>query len=144
MRPKLKRHGDEFEFRSVSEDDLRRERVVRDHVANQLAEWQSMGLVSDMRIEIGGPPRYQGLDLLRARGWTHWSHLFNARQLLVNVLLNSRSDAILKLPFANVLQHNARLSMWDTSGGGRAAVKGVFYNQALNTLYNYGARVPSM
>jgi putative DNA methylase len=30
--------------------------------------------------------------------------------------------------------------MWDTSGGGRAGVKGVFYNQALNTLYNYGAR----
>lgn len=140
MRPKKKHAGDEFEFRSVSKEDILRERIVRDYVANHFAVWQGIGLVPDMRIEIGGPPRYQGLDFLRARGWTHWSHVFNARQLLVNALLNSHSEAILKLPFANVVQHNAKLSMWDVSGGGRAAVKGVFYNQALNTLYNYGAR----
>jgi putative DNA methylase len=140
MRPKTNRKGDEFEFRSVTEDDLPRESMVLDYVTNHLGEWQIKGLIPDMRIEIGGPPRYQGLDLLRARGWTHWNHLFNPRQLLVNTLLNSRSDALLKLPFANVVQHNAKLSMWDTSGGGRAGVKGVFYNQALNTLYNFGAR----
>jgi putative DNA methylase len=140
MRPKKNRKGDEYEFRSVTEDDLRRECAIQDYVANHLADWQIMGWVPDMRIEVGGPPRYQGLDLVRARGWTHWSHLFNARQLLVNALLNSRSDALLKLSFANVVQHNSKLSMWDSSGGGRAGVKGVFYNQALNTLYNYGAR----
>jgi putative DNA methylase len=55
-------------------------------------------------------------------------------------LLNSRSEVLLKMAVANVVQHNSKLSMWDTSGGGRAGVKGVFYNQALNTLYNYGAR----
>src|SRR5215475_6771692 len=33
-----------------------------------------------------------------------------------------------------------QLRMWDSSGGGRAGVKNVFSNQALNTLYNYGAR----
>jgi putative DNA methylase len=140
MRPKKNRKGDEFEFRSVTEENLRQEQVVQDYVAKCLEDWQTKGLVPDMRIEIGGPPRYQGLDLLRARGWTHWNHLFNARQLLVNAILNKHSDALLKLPLANVVQHNAKLSMWDTSGGGRAGVKGVFYNQALNTLYNYGAR----
>jgi putative DNA methylase len=140
MRPKKKRKGDEFEFRSVTEADLHSERVVQDYVANHLADWQRNGFIPDMRIEVGAPPRYQGLDLIRARGWTHWNHLFNARQLLVNALLNSRSEALLKMAFANVVQHNSKLSMWDTSGGGRAGVKGVFYNQALNTIYNYGAR----
>lgn len=140
VRPKKERKGSEFEFRSVGEDDLRRERIVQDYVSKHLADWQALGFAPDTRIEIGGPPRYQGLDLIRARGWTHWNHLFNARQLLVNALLNSRSNASLKLPFANIVQHNAKLSMWDTSGGGRAGIKGVFYNQALNTLYNYGAR----
>ena len=24
-----------------------------------------------MRIEVGGPPRYEGEDLVRGRGWTH-------------------------------------------------------------------------
>jgi putative DNA methylase len=140
MRPKKKRHGDEFEFRSVNEDDLQREKTVRDYVARNFTEWQSAGWAPDMRIEVGGAPRYQGLDLIRGRGWTHWHHLFNPRQLLINSLINGRSDAGQKLPLANVVQHNAKLSMWDTSGGGRAGIKGVFYNQALNTLYNYGAR----
>lgn len=140
MRPKKNRRGDELEFRSVTVDDLLREGIVQHYVADHLAEWQSTGLVPDMRVEVGGPPRYQGLDLLRARGWTHWNHLFNARQLLINGLLNKYSNSLLKLSFANVVQHNAKLSMWDVSGGGRAGVKGVFYNQALNTLYNFGAR----
>ncbi len=140
VRPKQNGKGYDFEFRSVTEKDLHREKIVRDEVAKKIERWQEDGIVPDMRIEVGGPPRYQGLDLVRARGWTHWSHVFNARQLLVNALLNQHADAELKLPFANVVQHNAKLSMWDTSGGGRAAVKGVFYNQALNTLYNYGAR----
>lgn len=139
-RPKKKGKGYDFEFRSVTEQDLIREKIVRDEVARNIKKWQEDGLVPNMRIEVGGPPRYQGLDLIRARGWSHWAHVFNARQLLVNALLNSQTDAALKLPFANVVQHNAKLSMWDTSGGGRAAIKGVFYNQALNTLYNYGAR----
>lgn len=132
--------GDAFAYRSVTEEDLQREKLVEDFVRKNFESWQSEGLIPDMRIEFGGPPRYQGLDLFRARGWTYWSHAFNPRQLMVNALLNKKSNAYLKLPFANVIQHNAKLSMWDTSGGGRAGIKGVFYNQALNTLYNYGAR----
>jgi len=56
MRPKKKRHGDEFEFRSVNDDDLQREKTVRDHVARNFAEWQSAGWMPDMRIEVGGAP----------------------------------------------------------------------------------------
>jgi putative DNA methylase len=88
-----------------------------------------------MRIEVGGPPRYQGLDLIRARGWTYWHHAFNPRQLLVGGLVNHFSDARLKFGLTQVLNRNSRLSHWDY-----ANVKAVFYNQALSTLYNYGCR----
>jgi putative DNA methylase len=68
---------EEYEFRSVTEDDLRRDYIVQEYVSQHLADWQIRGWMPDMRIEVGGPPRYQGLDLIRARGWTHWHHLFN-------------------------------------------------------------------
>ena len=94
----------------------------------------------DMRIEVGGPPRYQGLDLIRARGWTHWQHLFNPRQLLVGALVNRLSAACLTFSLTQVLNLNSRLSRFDNSEGGAAATKGAFDNQALNTLFNYGTR----
>jgi len=140
MRPKKKGKGEEYMFRSVTEDDLRRDRIVAEYVFQHLAEWQTRGWVPDMRIEVGGPPRYQGLDLIRARGWTHWHHLFNPRQLLVAGLVNQFTDARLKFGLTQVLNCNSRLSRWNNSGGGGGIVKGVFDNQALNTLFNYGCR----
>ena len=44
MRPKKKGKGEEYEFRSVTEDDLRRDRIVQDYIAQHLADWQSAGL----------------------------------------------------------------------------------------------------
>ena len=76
-------------------EDLERERIVEEFVAEHLAEWQAKGWVPDMRIEPGGPPRYQGLSLIRTRGWTHWHHLFNPAQLLSCALLNQHTDAAL-------------------------------------------------
>ena len=98
-----------------------------------LAEWQAMGWTPDMRIEVGGPPRYQGLDLIRARGWTHWHHLFNPRQLLVAGLVNQTSGARLKFGLTKVLNWSSRLSIWGTQDGGGGSVKNTFMNQALNT-----------
>jgi putative DNA methylase len=136
MRAKKKGKGYDFEFREVKSDDLERESIVNAYIAKHLADWQEKGWVPDMRIEPGDKTDVP----IRTRGWTHWHHLFNPRQLLLNALLNRHSKATLKPAFANAIQHNAKLSMWDSSGGGRAGVKNVFYNQALNTLYNYGAR----
>ncbi len=135
-RPKTKGKGYHFEFRSVSPSDLNREAKIADFIARNLLEWQAQGWIPDMRIESG----YNTDQPIRERGWTHWHHLFTPRQLLLNGLLNRFSGAILKPAFANTVQHNAKLSLWDTSGGGRAGVKNVFSNQALNTLYNFGAR----
>ncbi len=135
-RPKKKGKGFDLEFRSVTEDDLRRERIVEEFVVKYLAEWQEKGWVPDMRIEPGDKTD----EPIRTRGWTYWHHLFNPRQLLVNALISQHTNAVLKPSFAQALQHNARLSMWDSSGGGRAGVKNVFSNQALNPLFQYGTR----
>ena len=140
MRPKKKGKGEEYEFWSVTEADLCLDRIVQDYVAQHLADWQTRGWVPDMRIEVGGPPRYQGLDLIRARGWTHWHHLFNPRQLLVAGLVNQFRDARLKFGLTQVLNNNCRASRWHPGGGGGGLTVGVFDNQALNTLFNYGCR----
>lgn len=138
MRPKKKGKGDEYEFRAVTDGDLKRERVVEDYIATYLADWQRKGWVPDMRIEPGDKTD----EPIRTRGWTYWHHLFNARQILIAGLINQFSDARLKLGFAQVLNSSARLSRWSLGDGpGRSGgVKGVFDNQALNTLLNYGTR----
>jgi putative DNA methylase len=140
MRPRQKGKGEEYQFRSVTPEDIQREGIVQGYVVKYLAEWQNSGWVPDMRIEVGGPPRYQGLDLVKARGWTYWHHLFNPRQLFLAAQLNGMSNALPKLGLTQVLNCNSRLSRWNNSGGGGGIVKGVFDNQALNTLFNYGCR----
>jgi len=140
MRPKQEGKNDEYEFRTVTDADLRREQAVQEHVGRNIKDWQSSGWLPDMRIEVGGPPRYQGQDFIRARGWTRWQHLFNPRQLLLAVLINQFSDARLKFAFTQVLNNNCRASRWNPGGGGGGLTAGIFDNQALNTLFNYGCR----
>ena len=140
IRPRQNGKGEEFEFRAVTDDDLKREAIVQTYLAQHISEWQAKGSIPDMRIEVGGPPRYQGLDLVKARGWTHWHHLFNPRQLLLAGLINRASGAGLKFGLTNVLNWNSRLSIWGTQDGGGGSVKNTFMNQALNTIYNYGCR----
>jgi len=57
MRPSGLGNGEEYEFRSVTNDDLRRDRIAQEHVGQHLADWQTKGWAPDMRIEVGGPPR---------------------------------------------------------------------------------------
>jgi len=138
MRPKQRGKGDDYEFRSVTPADLKRERIVEEFVSEHIADWQAKGWVPDMRIEPGDKTD----EPIRTRGWTHWHHLFNARQLIVAGLVNRISDARLKLGMAQVLNGSSRLTRWSLGDGdGRSGgVKGAFDNQALNTLLNYGTR----
>ncbi|MBD2425045.1 anti-phage-associated DUF1156 domain-containing protein [Phormidium sp. FACHB-1136] len=145
---------DIYEFRSISREDLNREKKVKDYVAKHLRDWQSSGWIPDMRIEIGGPPRYQGQDLIRSRGWTYWHHLFVPRHLLTLAIIKSHlHDEALAVKFAGILDFGSKLSRWTTSsariskdgkgkqiGGASNSTSNVFYNQALNTLYNFGVR----
>ncbi len=157
MRPKKTTKAYEYDFRAVTPEDLRRERSVEAFVAENLVAWQAKGWVPDMRIEVGGPPRYQGQDLVRARGWTHWHHAWNPRQLMsLGIMRQHVQDEALSVIFAGILDCSSKLSRWTTSaarkskdgldkqiGGASNGTANVFYNQALNTLYNWGSRSTS-
>lgn len=142
MRKKRSGKGDEYEFRSVTTEDVARERLVHEYVQDRLAGWQSRGVVPDMRIEVGGPPRYQGLDLVRARGWTHWHHVFNPRQLLVAALFNSFEDEFSKFVTMALVDQCSKLSRWNGSGskGAGGNTSNTFDNQALNTQFAFAHR----
>jgi len=134
---KIKENGKglEYQFRSVTAEDLKREQKVIDFVGSHLAEWQENGFIPDSIIEAGAKTD----EPIRTRGWTHWHHLFNPRQLLVASLFNKYSISFLKFGFTRILNQSSRLSRWDNAKGSDK-VQGVFDNQALNTVFNYGAR----
>ncbi|CAM8662150.1 Domain of unknown function DUF1156 [Comamonadaceae bacterium] len=124
-----------IEFRTVTQQDLDRELQVSQYVQKNLAEWQNKGWVPDTRIEPGDKTD----EPIRTRGWTYWHHLFNPRQLLLAALISAHSPASLKFGMTRVLNQSCRLSRWDNALGSDK-VQGVFDNQALNTLYNFGCR----
>jgi putative DNA methylase len=146
MRPRSSGKSFVYEFRAVAPADLERERTAEEYVAKHLAEWQERGWVPDMRIEPGEKTD----EPIRTRGWTHWHHLWNARQLLSLALIRMNlSDAALTLGFAGALDHSSKLGRWTTSsarrardgsgkqvGGAQNITANVFYNQALNTLFS--------
>jgi len=121
------------EFRSVTEDDLEREGVVHRYVAEHIEEWQAKGWCPDMRIESG----YNTDQPIRERAWTHWHHLFNARQLMMLSLLRSQASAANILGICQAMNFICRLARWAPQGD---KVNSAFDNQALNTLFNYGCR----
>jgi putative DNA methylase len=126
----------EIEFRSVSKADLSREEKVTKHVQENLSDWQEKGWIPDTRIEPGEKTD----EPIRTRGWTHWHHLFNPRQLLIFALASSRVSKTSANALASALNVNSRLSRWNYQGGGGGIVAGTFDNQALNTLLNNTAR----
>jgi putative DNA methylase len=120
-------------FTSVTDEDLQREHQVEGIVRDNLEQWQAEGLVPDMEIEAGAKTN----EPIRTRGWTYWHHLFNARQLYLYSLyfrFSTPEDYVFN---AKSLDWNARIANWMTHW---AKTNNVFYNQALNTFYNYGTR----
>ena len=142
MRPKKNGNGYDYEFRAVTEQDLKRERTVDDFVAMHLADWQEQGWIPDMRIEPGD----KNDEPIRTRGWTHWHHLFSHRQLLFLGMTNRHIRARSDMLTAPLLIFLARLCDWSSklcrygTGAARESVAQTFYNQALNTLFTYGVR----
>ena len=125
-------------FTAPTDADLNRERQVEKIVAENLSSWQEQGLVPDMAIESGNKTD----EPIRTRGWTHWHHLFNARQLLLYAELKKHTTATMSLNLCQMINTSARLTRWTIGDGpGRSGgTKQVFDNQALNVLYNYGCR----
>lgn len=142
MRQKNNGKSYDYEFRAVTQEDLGRERVVEAFIAERIDEWQERGWLPDMRIELGGPPRYQGLDLIKARGWTYWQHVFNPRQLLIAGLLNQDRTVVSAFGTVAMSDQCSKLSRWNGSAskGAGGNTSNTFDNQALNTLYTYAHR----
>ena len=82
---------------------------------------------------------------IRERGWTHWHHLFGARQLFIG------SSAVLTCGSArrrvHLISAKSLISIRNfatlfetvrTPGRETVTLDHVFINQALNTLFNYG------
>ncbi len=142
-RPRETGRGEEYEFRSVTDADLARERVVEDFVAEHLADWQAQGWVPDLRIEPGEKTD----EPIRTRGWTYWHHLWPPRQLLIlGLIRQNMRTAEEAVFFSAMLDFSSKLGRWRTAaartgvGGAVDQTTNVFYNQALNTFFAYAYR----
>jgi hypothetical protein len=134
-------------FAAPTKYDLANEARVVAIVKEQLSSWQR-DLVPDMRIESG-----EETDrLMRERGWTHWHHLFTPRHLLfgaialeaIDEVMDRTAKAALLVGFCRTPNYMSRLTQWmvrtPTLKKPADVVNHVFYNQALNTFYNFGCR----
>ncbi len=128
--------------------DLAREDKVLTLLRERFTEWQREGFIPSKSIVSG----YNTDQPTRERGWTHWHHLFTPRQLLAHGLLyeanladsaNKHVIAALALGIASACNWNSKLCGWTPQlarSGGIGAFAQTFYNQALNTLMNWGTR----
>jgi adenine-specific DNA methylase len=131
-------------YRAPTAADLDREQRVLELVRKRFRAWQATGVLPSMKIEHG----YNTDQPIRERGWTHWHHLFNPRQLLLAGLfaeLGAKEDPFVAkamlLLIGRLINWNSRLCIWDTTkspGSGFSIL--TFYNQALNALSNYATR----
>lgn len=130
-------------YTAPTKEDLKREEKVIELLKERFNTWQEKGYIPSSMIEEGDKTD----EPVRTRGWAYWHQLFNPRQLLVHGLLMELIDKDAKTKKEKVVgllgvnrccNWNARLSLWHTDGIHNS--EQVFYNQALNTLFNYCCR----
>jgi putative DNA methylase len=134
----------EFVYREPREHDLDAEKKVLDALSQTFSEWQSAGSIPNWRIEAGEKTD----EPIRTRGWTYWHHLFTPRQLIAGAkysCLIGETDgnvrAALSLNLGIYANYCSRLARWNSAAGkGSGATEKTYYNQALNTLYDFANR----
>lgn len=130
-------------YRKPNERDLENEEKVKKIVSENIVSWREQGLVPNMAIESG----METERLQKERGWTHWNHLFNARQLYLlcsinrHILNNDKHPNKVAglLGLNKCIDWNSRLCRWN-GGAGNEKSEQTFYNQAFNTMLNWGTR----
>ena len=132
-------------YRPAEDADRERESRALALLRERFTDWQSQGYLPSRKIPSGAKTD----EPIRTRGWTHWHHLFNPRQLLMaglfseflvqaKGLCNTQRRA-LTLVLARCLNFNSRLTRWvDNAANEKGA--DTFANQALNTLLVYVTR----
>jgi putative DNA methylase len=132
-------------YAAPEEADLRRETRVLELLKERFARWQLAGIIPSRKMPEDGE---KTSEPIRTRGWTHWHHLFTARQLLSHGLLAEAAFkmAVSKearvgclLGIGRIANWDSRLCRWRPDPAGEGVLD-VFSNQALNPLYNYGNR----
>ena len=131
-------------YMAPDEEDCERERKVYELLMERFHDWQEKGYIPSKRIEPGDKTD----EPIRTRGWTHWHHLFNPRQLILLGTVSSEVGELcserevlsaLLLGIGKVINYSSKLSSWDSTIT-KEMVVWVFTNQALNTLFDYGTR----
>lgn len=128
-------------YRAPQERDLENEKKVKDIVRENFIKWQTEGIVPSSPIDNG----YNTDQVIRERGWAYWHHLFNPRQLWLLSRLalqvksaeNKNEMVVGLLGLNKCADFSSCLCRWDPSTD---KIAQTFYNQALNTLMNYGTR----
>ncbi len=139
----------ERRYAAPDDADLAREATVLSLLRERFADWQREGFIPSKAMPADGEKTDEPM---RTRGWTHWHHLFTPRQLLVHGIISQigerlgneiKSKIDLMLRIGVCANWNSKLCSWDSNlstSGGIGAVHQVFYNQALNTMFNYSSR----
>lgn len=124
-------------FAAPTEADLQREERVIEIVEENLAGWQDAGFAPDMEIESGNKTD----EPIRARGWTHWHHLFGPRHLIINAIAtkHSKKHSFMCLGLSSLYDRNVKIMRWDSSAGHDHATQ-AFDNQVIATMLNYPSR----
>jgi adenine-specific DNA methylase len=134
----------ETRYAAPDAEDLEREELVMSRLRGKFAEWQAKGYIPSSIIEKGDKTE----EPIRTRGYTHWHHLFNPRQLLTLGLFAEIADQMqfkgaaavgCILATGRLANWNSRLSRWHSHGANEKG-EDTFSNQALNTLLNYSTR----
>ncbi len=122
-------------FSAPTKDDIERENFIKNTVYKNLQEWRDAGFIPIMEIAEG----YNTNQPIRDRGWSHWSHLFNPRHLLMNAIVTKhcKKYPFMNLGLASVYDRSARTNRWHS---GEMKVEQTFDDQAIKPLFNYGSR----
>ena len=138
----------ERRYAAPDREDLERESTVVRLLRERFADWQQKGFIPSKQIVSG----YNTDQPIRERGWSHWHHLFNPRQLLTHGLyaealfslattLEAKAGCLLEL--GRLANMDSKLCVWHVSSANENGEQ-TFLNQTLNTLFNYSCRPISM
>ncbi|MDI3528939.1 MAG: putative methylase [Thermoanaerobacter sp.] len=134
-------NGDRY-YKSPTDDDIKREEKVVSFLRERFNKWQEKGYIPDSVIEEGDKTD----EPIRTRGWKYWHQLFNPRQLLIHGLLMELINKYAKTQKEKVVgllgvnrccNFNSKLSRWHRN---YEKIQDTFYNQALNTIFDYSVR----
>lgn len=124
-----------------SKKDIENENKIKNIVQENFVSWQETGLVPSTMIECGDETE----RLYKERGWTYWHQLFNYRQLLLlslfvkEVLKSDDEFEIVTgiLGINKMADFGSNLCRWNPNCD---KTEQTYYNQALNTMFNWGVR----